>query len=88
MPCQVKIIFIQNFLRSFDMDPTIRVNTVSAILGQLFMSLSIFGCQQNFVQRYCSMSSRSKVVKYVLIPINNDKNFFISKSYKFNFKKT
>ncbi|XP_043270339.1 sodium-coupled monocarboxylate transporter 2-like isoform X2 [Venturia canescens] len=45
----------------FNMDPTIRVTTVSATLGQLFMSLSVFGCQQNFVQRYCSMSSRGKV---------------------------
>ncbi|XP_011505021.1 PREDICTED: sodium-coupled monocarboxylate transporter 1 isoform X2 [Ceratosolen solmsi marchali] len=54
---------------NFDMDPTIRVNTVSAILGQLFMSLSIFGCQQNFVQRYCSMSSRSKVVKTMMANI-------------------
>jgi hypothetical protein len=45
------------------MDPTIRVTTVSATLGQLFMSLSIFGCQQNFVQRYCSMTSQRKVVK-------------------------
>ncbi|CAL1685971.1 unnamed protein product [Lasius platythorax] len=50
-----------NFL-NFDMDPTLRVTTVSATLGQLFMSLSIFGCQQNFVQRYCSMSSQRKVV--------------------------
>lgn len=47
------------------MDPTLRVTTISAILGQLFMSLSIFGCQQNFVQRYCSMSSQSKVNKWV-----------------------
>lgn len=47
---------------NFDMDPTIRVTTISATLGQLFMSLSIFGCQQNFVQRYCSMSSQRKVV--------------------------
>ncbi|XP_051169632.1 sodium-coupled monocarboxylate transporter 2 isoform X2 [Leptopilina boulardi] len=51
---------------NFDMDPTIRVTTVSATLGQLFMSLSIFGCQQNFVQRYCSMSSRGKVVRTMI----------------------
>ncbi|XP_043462851.1 sodium-coupled monocarboxylate transporter 1 isoform X2 [Leptopilina heterotoma] len=51
---------------NFDMDPTIRVTTVSATLGQLFMSLSIFGCQQNFVQRYCSMGSRGKVVKTMI----------------------
>ncbi|CAG5078092.1 Similar to SLC5A5: Sodium/iodide cotransporter (Homo sapiens) [Cotesia congregata] len=47
----------------FNTDPTVRVTTISATLGQLFMSLSIFGCQQNFVQRYCSMSSKSKVNK-------------------------
>ncbi|KAG8258869.1 hypothetical protein J6590_024188 [Homalodisca vitripennis] len=56
---------------NFDWDPTIRVTTTSAILGQLFMSLSIFGCQQNFVQRYCSMESQSKVTKTLLgnIPV-------------------
>ncbi|XP_014222164.1 sodium-coupled monocarboxylate transporter 1 isoform X1 [Trichogramma pretiosum] len=54
---------------NFNMDPTIRVNTVSAILGQLFMSLSIFGCQQNFVQRYFSMGSRTKVVKTMMANI-------------------
>ncbi|XP_058793569.1 sodium-coupled monocarboxylate transporter 1 isoform X2 [Phymastichus coffea] len=54
---------------NFDMDPTIRVTTISAIVGQLFMSLSILGCQQNFVQRYCSMSSRSKVVKTMMMNI-------------------
>ncbi|KAL0105086.1 hypothetical protein PUN28_016617 [Cardiocondyla obscurior] len=51
---------------NFDMDPTLRVTTTSATLGQLFMSLSIFGCQQNFVQRYCSMSSQRKVVKTMM----------------------
>lgn len=51
------------FYFSWNMDPTIRVTTPSAILGQLFMSLSIFGCQQNFVQRYCSMDSQKKVTK-------------------------
>ncbi|XP_020284562.1 sodium-coupled monocarboxylate transporter 1 [Pseudomyrmex gracilis] len=50
----------------FNIDPTVRVSTVSATLGQLFMSLSIFGCQQNFVQRYCSMSSQKKVVKTMM----------------------
>lgn len=56
---------------NFDMDPSIRVTTVSAFWGQLFMSLSIFGCQQNFVQRYVSMNSQSKVTKTLLanIPI-------------------
>lgn len=56
---------------NFNMDPTIRVTTVSAFWGQLFMSLSIFGCQQNFVQRYVSMNSQSKVTKTLManIPI-------------------
>lgn len=56
---------------NFDMDPTIRVTTVSALIGQLFMSLSIFGCQQNFVQRYCSMSSQKKVTTTLManVPI-------------------
>ncbi|XP_015594854.1 sodium-coupled monocarboxylate transporter 1 isoform X2 [Cephus cinctus] len=50
----------------FNLDPTIRVTTVSAIIGQLFMSLSVFGCQQNFVQRYCSMNSQREVVKTMM----------------------
>ncbi|XP_034179767.1 sodium-coupled monocarboxylate transporter 1 [Osmia lignaria lignaria] len=51
---------------NMDLDPTLRVTTLSATLGQLFMSLSIFGCQQNFVQRYCSMTSQRKVVKTMM----------------------
>ncbi|KAG5345745.1 SC5AC protein, partial [Acromyrmex heyeri] len=56
---------------NFDMDPHLRVTTTSATIGQLFMSLSIFGCQQNFVQRYCSMSSHGKVIKTMManVPI-------------------
>ncbi|XP_067007562.1 sodium-coupled monocarboxylate transporter 2 isoform X1 [Anabrus simplex] len=56
---------------NFDLDPTIRVSTVSAVVGQLFMSLSIFGCQQSFVQRYCSMGSQKAVIKTLManIPI-------------------
>ncbi|CAL7938584.1 unnamed protein product [Xylocopa violacea] len=49
-----------------DLDPTRRVTTLSATVGQLFMSLSIFGCQQNFVQRYCSMTSQRKVVRTMM----------------------
>jgi len=41
----------------------IRVDTTSAWLGQLFMSLSLFGCQQNFVQRYLSMKSIKQVTR-------------------------
>ena len=51
---------------NMDVDPTIRVTSLSATLGQLFMSLSIFGCQQNFVQRYCSMTSQRKVVQTMM----------------------
>ncbi|KAK9889562.1 hypothetical protein WA026_006936 [Henosepilachna vigintioctopunctata] len=54
---------------NFDMDPTLRVTTMSALIGQLFMSLSIFGCQQNFVQRYCSMDSQKKVTKTLMFNI-------------------
>ncbi|KAK9695296.1 Sodium:solute symporter family [Popillia japonica] len=51
------------------MDPTLRVTTISALVGQLFMSLSIFGCQQNFVQRYCSMKSQKQVTKTLMFNI-------------------
>ncbi|GJQ71827.1 hypothetical protein Trydic_g11509 [Trypoxylus dichotomus] len=54
---------------NFDMDPTVRVTTISALVGQLFMSLSIFGCQQNFVQRYCSMKSQRQVTKTLMYNI-------------------
>lgn len=54
---------------NWNMDPTIRVTTTSAIIGQLFMSLSIFGCQQNFVQRYCSMDSQRQVTKTLMYNI-------------------
>nr|CAD7459163.1 unnamed protein product [Timema tahoe] len=53
----------------FNTDPTIRVTTLSALFGQLFMSLSIFGCQQNFVQRYCSMKSQKTVTHTLLANI-------------------
>ncbi|XP_058467266.1 sodium-coupled monocarboxylate transporter 1 isoform X2 [Malaya genurostris] len=56
---------------NFTGDFTVRVDTTSAWLGQLFMSLSIFGCQQNFVQRYLSMSSFKDVRRTLLsnIPV-------------------
>ncbi|CAI6369177.1 unnamed protein product [Macrosiphum euphorbiae] len=54
---------------NFNMDPTLRVSTVSATLGQLFMSLSMFGCQQNFVQRYFSMDSQKQVEKALWLTI-------------------
>ncbi|XP_021713419.1 sodium-coupled monocarboxylate transporter 1 isoform X1 [Aedes aegypti] len=56
---------------NFTGDFTIRVDTTSAWLGQLFMSLSIFGCQQNFVQRYLSMSTFKEVRRTLMsnIPV-------------------
>ncbi|XP_065225169.1 sodium-coupled monocarboxylate transporter 2-like [Planococcus citri] len=48
---------------NFDFDPTIRVTTISALLGQFFISLSLYGCQQSFVQRYLSMKTQEKVVR-------------------------
>ncbi|XP_053619657.1 sodium-coupled monocarboxylate transporter 1 [Plodia interpunctella] len=53
----------------FTGDPTVRVDTLSALIGQLFMSVSIYGCQQTFVQRYCSMSSEYRVRKTLLANI-------------------
>ncbi|GBP89104.1 Sodium-coupled monocarboxylate transporter 2 [Eumeta japonica] len=46
---------------NFTWDLRTRVDTLSALLGQLFMSLSLYGCQQTFVQRYCSMRSQRRV---------------------------
>ncbi|XP_026487150.1 sodium-coupled monocarboxylate transporter 2 [Vanessa tameamea] len=51
---------------NFTWDPTVRVDTMSALVGQLFMSVSIYGCQQTFVQRYCSMSSETRVKRTLL----------------------
>lgn len=50
-------------LLNFTGDLTVRVDTISAWLGQLFMSLSLYGCQQNFVQRYLSMKSVGQVTR-------------------------
>ncbi|XP_017477813.1 PREDICTED: sodium-coupled monocarboxylate transporter 1 [Rhagoletis zephyria] len=56
---------------NFSGDMTVRVDTLSAWLGQLFMSLSQFGCQQNFMQRYVSLKSMSQVRRVMMtnIPI-------------------
>ncbi|CAG9838294.1 unnamed protein product [Diabrotica balteata] len=54
---------------NFDPDPTVRVTTISAVFGTLFMSLSILGCQQSFVQRYLSMGSRQQVTKVLMYNI-------------------
>lgn len=51
---------------NFTFDPAVRVDTMSALIGQLFMSVSIYGCQQTFVQRYCSMSSEARVKRTLL----------------------
>ncbi|XP_067619577.1 sodium-coupled monocarboxylate transporter 1 [Eurosta solidaginis] len=59
-----------NFM-TFSGDMTVRVDTLSAWLGQMFMSLSQFGCQQNFMQRYVSLKSMSQVKRVMMtnIPI-------------------
>ncbi|KOB64368.1 Sodium/solute symporter [Operophtera brumata] len=36
---------------------------------QLFMSVSIYGCQQTFVQRYCSMSSEARLVSTLYVRV-------------------
>lgn len=51
---------------NFTGDMTVRVDTTSAWLGQLFMSLSQFGCQQNFMQRYLSLGSLKEVKKAMM----------------------
>lgn len=53
-------------VRRFSGDPAARVDTLSALVGQLFMSLSVYGCQQTFVQRYCSMASEARVRRTLL----------------------
>lgn len=40
---------------------------MSAFLGNIFIVLSQMGCQQNFVQRYLSMSSQKDITKYETI---------------------
>ncbi|ALC46063.1 CG7720 [Drosophila busckii] len=56
---------------NFTGDMTVRVDTTSAWLGQLFMSLSQIGCQQNFMQRYVSLKSLKEVRRVMLsnVPI-------------------
>ncbi|XP_038104877.1 sodium-coupled monocarboxylate transporter 1 isoform X3 [Culex quinquefasciatus] len=54
---------------NFAADLHLRVTTTSAWLGELFMSLSLLGCQQNFVQRYLSMPNFSKIKRTMLINI-------------------
>lgn len=51
---------------NFTGDTTVRVDTFSAWFGQLFISMSLFGCQQNFIQRYLSMPSLKKVTKMMM----------------------
>lgn len=50
-------------------DVTTRIDTLSAWLGQLFISLSVLGCQQNNVQRYMSMKSQKDVTRYDIVNI-------------------
>ncbi|KAL1454397.1 hypothetical protein WDU94_010662 [Cyamophila willieti] len=48
---------------NWDLDPTKRTTTISAVVGELFMSLAIHGCQQNNIQRYCSMGSFKRLAQ-------------------------
>lgn len=48
---------------TFSGDITTRIDTLSAWMGQLFISLSVLGCQQNNVQRYMSMDSQKDVTR-------------------------
>lgn len=48
-------------------DVTTRIDTLSAWLGNLFISLSVLGCQQNNVQRYMSMKSQKEVTRWVFL---------------------
>lgn len=52
---------------TFSGDLTTRADTVSAWLGQLFISMSLLGCQQNFVQRYVSMNTFKEVKKWKIL---------------------
>ncbi|XP_046865219.1 sodium-coupled monocarboxylate transporter 1 [Drosophila willistoni] len=54
---------------NFTGDMTVRVDTLSAWLGQLFMSLSQIGCQQNFMQRYVSLKSLKEVRNVMLMNV-------------------
>ncbi|XP_031635976.1 sodium-coupled monocarboxylate transporter 1 [Contarinia nasturtii] len=51
---------------TFSGDITTRIDTLSAWLGQLFISLSVLGCQQNNVQRYMSMKSQKDVTRTLM----------------------
>jgi hypothetical protein len=54
-----------------EFDPFQRLNSVNIFLGHAVSVLSICGCQQTAVQRYCSMSSLTKGVMYVGITYSN-----------------
>ncbi|XP_058812501.1 sodium-coupled monocarboxylate transporter 1-like isoform X2 [Topomyia yanbarensis] len=54
---------------NFAADLHLRVTTTSAWLGELFMSLSLLGCQQNFVQRYLSMPTLCKIRRTMLVNV-------------------
>jgi solute carrier family 5 (sodium-coupled monocarboxylate transporter), member 8/12 len=49
---------------NFTNDVTRRIDTTSAVIGELFMALSLLGCQQNYVQKYLSMESVKQITWY------------------------
>ncbi|ODM97731.1 Sodium-dependent multivitamin transporter [Orchesella cincta] len=46
-----------------------RLNSLNILLGNGIMVLSVCGCQQTAVQRYCSMSSLKKAILTILITL-------------------
>ncbi|XP_058116651.1 sodium-coupled monocarboxylate transporter 1-like [Anopheles ziemanni] len=54
---------------NFATDLHLRVTTTSAWLGELFNSLSLLGCQQNFVQRYLSMPTFGQIRRTLMLNI-------------------
>ncbi|XP_046383633.1 sodium-dependent multivitamin transporter [Ischnura elegans] len=48
------------------LDPTLRISTMSAVFGTLGSHLVVLGCQQNQVQRFCSMPSKKSVIVALL----------------------
>ncbi|XP_071441043.1 sodium-coupled monocarboxylate transporter 2 [Hetaerina americana] len=47
---------------NMSLDPTLRISTISAVVGTLGSHLVVLGCQQNQIQRFCSMPSKRSVV--------------------------
>ncbi|XP_021951662.1 sodium-coupled monocarboxylate transporter 1 [Folsomia candida] len=53
----------------FHLDPFERLNSVNIFIGHAIMVLSICGCQQTAVQRYCSMKTLKKGIMTLFITL-------------------